>query len=165
MFNPLVLAAAAVIPLLIGMLWYNPRTFGSVWMKEAGITPEHAKGANMALIFGLTYVLSFFAAFALSGIVIHQAGFVSLMQGQPGFMEPGSETTKLIEDFMATYGDRFRTFKHGALHGSITGIALALPIVGINALFERRSFKYVAVHVGYWIASFALMGGVICQWY
>ena len=165
MFNLPILAAAAVIPLIVGFVWYNPRTFGTFWMKEAGVSPDSAKGANMFLIFGLTYVFSFFAAFALSAIVIHQAGFVSLMQGQPGFMEPGSDTTKLIEEFMTTYGDRFRTFKHGVLHGSMTGIALALPILGINALFERKSFKYIAINVGYWIVSFALMGGVICQWY
>jgi hypothetical protein len=41
--------------------------------------------------------------------------------------------------FMADY-DRFRTFKHGALHG-FERIILALPIMGTNALFEKRSFN------------------------
>jgi hydrogenase maturation factor len=35
--------------------------------------------------------------------------------------------------------------------------------VGINALFERRGGKYILVHVGYWIVTLALIGGVVCQ--
>jgi hypothetical protein len=43
------------------------------------------------------------------------------------------------------------------------GLTLALPIIGINALFERRGFKYIAINVGYWVVSMAIMGGIICQ--
>jgi len=39
---------------------------------------------------------------------------------------------------------------------------LALPIVGIPALFERKGFNYIAINAGYWIVSMALMGGVLC---
>jgi hypothetical protein len=42
----------------------------------------------------------------------------------------------------------FRTFKHGALHGFLSGLFLALPIIGTNALFER-SFKYTLVTGGF----------------
>jgi hypothetical protein len=38
-----------------------------------------------------------------------------------------------------------------------------LPLIGINSLFERKSFKYIFIHTGYWIISLALMGGVLCQ--
>lgn len=158
--NFIVLAATALIPLLVGAIWYNPKIgFGHAWMKAANMSPNAVQGANMALVFGLTYLFSFFAAAALYSIVIHQAGFVSLMQGYEG-----PESTQAVSDFLAAYGDRFRTFKHGALHGTIAGITLALPILGVNALFERKGFKYVAINVGYWIVSLALMGGVICQW-
>ena len=47
---------------------------------------------------------------------------------------------------MADYGDAFRTFKHGALHGTIAGIFIALPIIGTNALFERKSAKYIFIN-------------------
>jgi hypothetical protein len=59
--------------------------------------------------------------------------------------------------------DSFRTFKHGMLHGIITSIFLVLPIIGINALFERRGAKYIFIHVGFWAICFALMGGILCQ--
>jgi len=60
------------------------------------------------------------------------------------------------------YGSNFRTFKHGAFHGILASLMLALPLIGINALFERKGFKYIAINVGYWIVSFAIMGGIVC---
>ena len=44
------------------------------------------------------------------------------------------------------------------------GLFLALPILGTNALFERKGFKYIAVNAGYWILTIALMGGLLCAW-
>lgn len=51
--------------------------------------------------------------------------------------------------FMADYGTAFRTFKHETLHGLLTGLFLALPIIGTNALFEKRSFKYTLITGGF----------------
>jgi hypothetical protein len=65
---------------------------------------------------------------------------------------------------MDTYGDRFRTFKHGALHGGITSIFFVLPMIAIPAMFERRSAKYILIHAGYWFISLCIMGGIICAW-
>ncbi|WP_308224826.1 DUF1761 domain-containing protein [Flavobacterium sp. J372] len=36
--------------------------------------------------------------------------------------------------------------------------------MAINALFERKSAKYVLINAGYFIVSLAIMGGIICQW-
>jgi Protein of unknown function (DUF1761) len=63
---------------------------------------------------------------------------------------------------MAAYGNEFRSFKHGALHGTIAGFMVALPIIGTGAMFEKKGFKYIAINAGYWIVTMALMGGVIC---
>jgi hypothetical protein len=64
---------------------------------------------------------------------------------------------------MDTHGNNFRTFKHGLLHGSMSGILFVLPILAINAMFERKGFKYIAINAGYWIICLAIMGGIICQ--
>lgn len=162
----LVAAGAAIIPLLIGAIWYNPKIgFGNAWMRTAGLTEAQLQGANMAVIFGLTYLLSFFVAMALNGIVIHQLSVFSILQAEPGFLtDATAESTIFYNNFMDTYGDRFRWFGHGALHGAMAGFFLALPILGINAMFERKGFKYIAINVGFWVVSLALMGGVICQW-
>lgn len=55
-------ALCAVSSLVIGGLWYSPALFAKPWQSAAGLSDEQMKGANMALIFGLTFILSFIAA-------------------------------------------------------------------------------------------------------
>jgi hypothetical protein len=153
--------ASALIPLAVGFVWYNPKTFGNAWMKEVNLDDEKIKGANMPLIFGLTALFAVMLAFGgLYSIVIHQAGVHSLFVGT----ENDPEAQALLKTVMDKYGTSYRTFKHGALHGWIATLAIVLPVLGTNALFERRGFKYIAINVGYWAVSLVLMGGVICQW-
>jgi Protein of unknown function (DUF1761) len=158
--NFTVIALAALIPMAIGFVWYNPKVLGKAWMESAGMTEESMKGANMALIFGLSFLFAMMLSLSLttSGIIIHQSGINSI------FAELKSpEQQAYLADFMAKYGTEYRTFKHGVLHGVIAGLLLALPFIGTNALFERKGFKYIAINVGYWIITLALMGGVISQ--
>jgi hypothetical protein len=68
-----------------------------------------------------------------------------------------------VKYLIDNHGANFRSFKHGALHGTLTGFFLALPIVATGAMFEQRSWKYIAISAGYWIITFMLMGGLICQ--
>ncbi|MBK7856965.1 MAG: DUF1761 domain-containing protein [Bacteroidetes bacterium] len=155
---------AALIPLAVGFVWYNPKFLGNAWMQESGMTEEKAKGANHALIFGLTYVFAVLAGMILMPMVIHQMGVMSVLVDEPGFNDPNSELAIWYKGFMEQYGNNFRTFKHGALHGTIAGLFFALPIIAINAMFERKSWKYIWINVGYFTVTFALMGGVICAW-
>lgn len=148
---------AGLIPLVTGFIWYNPKVFGNAWMKSAGLDEEKMKGANMPLIFLLCYLFGVILASVLMTIVIHQMGFNSVMQG-----DNTPETAAYMKNFFETYGNRFRTFKHGALHGTISGFFIAMPILGTAALFERKIFKYIAIHTGYWMLTMALMGGVLC---
>ncbi len=161
--NLVVLFLAALIPLVIGFIWYSPKVFGNAWMKAAEMTEDKMKGANMARTFIWTYVLSLLAAFGLNFMVVHQWHIYSILIDEPGFNDPGSETGQYIAAFMERYGSNFRTFGHGFLHGIIGSLAIVLPVLGINAMFERKSFSYIAINAGFWIVSFALMGGVICQ--
>ncbi|TGL60384.1 DUF1761 domain-containing protein [Leptospira ognonensis] len=161
--NPIVILLTALIPLTIGFIYYHPKAFGNAWMKTSGLTEESLKKGNFPIILLLCYVFSLFLAMALTGIVIHQNHIYSILINEPGLKEEGSVLFNYVADFMSKYGTNFRTFKHGAFHGALSGIFLALPIVGINALFERREWKYTAIHVGYWTLTLALMGGVICQ--
>ena len=161
-FNFTMIALAGLVPLLLGFIWFHPKVFGTAWMNAAGVTMESKKGANMILIFTLAYISSFFVAFSLNFNVIHQLHMYSILANEPGINEPNSEIGQYLSNFMAKYGSNFRTFKHGALHGTLTGVFLIFPVIGVNALFERKSFKYVAINAGFWIACFCLMGGIIC---
>ena len=157
LLNPIAMLVAAVSALFVGFIWYNPKVFGNAWMKAAGMTDEQVKGGNMAKIFGLALLFAFLLATALPGIVIHQMGAFSLVQGELGVLPS-------YDAFMNEYLNEFRTFKHGAFHGVLTGIFIALPILGTNALFERKGAKYIFINSGYWIVTLAIMGGIICGW-
>lgn len=156
--NFLALLAAAASTLVIGFIWYNPKVFGTIWMKESGTTEDKMKGANMALIFGMAVFYAFLMAMILQFLTIHQWGAIGMIGGDATNAKPS------FTAFMNDYGTAFRTFKHGMLHGFISGLFLALPIVGTNALFERRSWKYILISGGYWIVCFMVMGGIICAW-
>ncbi len=161
-YNFLFVPLAALIPLIFGAVWYHPKVFGTAWAVSSGVTEAQMKSGNMLKVFGLTYVLSVMAALALSGMVIHQGHVYSVLLGEPGLYEAGSELNGYVTDFMEKYGRNYRTFKHGAFHGMLAGIFFALPVLGINAMFDRKGFKYIAINTGYWIVVLALMGGVIC---
>jgi hypothetical protein len=160
--NFVILLVSSLIPLFMGFVWYHPKVFGTVWMKEANISDEQIKSSNMAKILILCYILSFFLAFSIQFMVIHQYSLYSLFAGQD-ITDTNSELGAFFKTILDRVGNNFRTFKHGAFHGFLGGLFSATTIVGINALFERKSFKYVALHAGYWIITMMLMGGVICQ--
>lgn len=163
--NFIVIGATSLIPLFLGFIWYHPKVFGNAWMQAAGMTDEKIKSANMGLIFGLTFVLSILFALSTPYLVIHQLHFFSTLANQSSLVDdPTSPAAILAKNFMDNYGHEFRTFKHGAFHGLLTGLFLALPIVGINALFERKGFKYIAINAGYWITALVIMGGIVCAY-
>lgn len=155
-FNFLALFLAAVSTLAVGFVWYNPKVFGNIWMKEAGIKEEDAKGVNMIAVFGMSIFYAFLISFILQFLVIHQYGAIGMIGGDP------SKALPSYTAFFADYGTAFRTFKHGALHGFMTGLFFALPVIGVGALYERRSWKYVLIAGGYWVVSCMIMGGIIC---
>ena len=159
-FNLYAILLASFTSVIVGFIWYNPKVFGNILMRESGMTEGKIKGTKMALLFGLSFFYAFLISLVLEGIVIHQNGAISLVGGAMEFENAKPSFTA----FMADYKDAFRTFKHGALHGFITGLFFALPIIATTALHERRSFKYVLVVSGYWIVSLTIMGGIICAW-
>lgn len=154
--NPIAIPVAAIAALVIGFIWYNPKVFGNAWMKASGMTEEKIKSGNMAVIFGFALLFAVLLASLLMQFTNHQWGAFGMVGGEP-------ETAKeSFEVFMADYGTAFRTFKHGALHGTLFGIFGALPIIGTNALFERKSAKYIFINSGYWIVTLAVMGAILC---
>ena len=160
--NFLYVVLTAFIPMIMGFLWYSNFLFGNAWMQAAGVSQEQLKSGNMAVIFIVSLILSVLIAMSLMSVTIHQMGVYSIFVGDPGLADPQSPTSLYLADFMEKYGRNYRTFKHGALHGALCGLFLVTPVISILALFERRSFKYIAIHAGYWILTLAIMGGVIC---
>lgn len=74
--NYLAVAAAAVASFVIGGLWYSPVLFGKAWMQENGLSEEKIRSSNMAVIFGVSFVLSVIISFNLAAFLGKDAGLV-----------------------------------------------------------------------------------------
>ncbi|SCY69909.1 Protein of unknown function [Flavobacterium caeni] len=48
--NFLAILVAALSTLPVGFIWYNPKVFGNLWMRESGMTEDKAKSGNMLKI-------------------------------------------------------------------------------------------------------------------
>ncbi|WP_116124183.1 DUF1761 domain-containing protein [Lewinella sp. IMCC34183] len=156
--------ATALIPLLVGSVYYNERVVGGMWMRATGLNPERLRGGNMAVIFGMTYLFSLVITVVLQFFVIHQMAIAGLLLNQEGFAEAGSPLMNQLAELDASSGllTNHRSFGHGVFQGLEIALAFVGPIFAINALFERRRWNYVLIHVGYWAITLALMGGVLC---
>lgn len=154
--NFIALLLSSLSTLVVGFIWYHPKVFGTIWMNESGMTEDKMKGSNMILIFSMSIFYAFLISFVLQFLVIHQSGAISMVGGDP------SKALPSFQAFMTDYGTAFRTFKHGALHGFMSGLFFALPVIGVGALYERRSWKYVLIAGGYWVITCMIMGGIIC---
>jgi hypothetical protein len=134
--NWLAVAVAAITPMIVGFVWYHPKVLGGVWMKANGFTEESLKGKNMGLIFGAAFGLSILLALFLN---VNVTGF-----GQ--------------EDL------RYHTFQHGVAHACMLTVLVVLPLYGTTALFERRSWSWLLVNVGYWFVTLVIALGVLSAW-
>ena len=63
--NWLAVVVAAVSTFLLGGLWYGP-LLGRSWMAASGMTEERARQGNMALVFGVSFLLQLLAAVVLA---------------------------------------------------------------------------------------------------
>lgn len=77
-------------------------------------------------------------------------GVMQTLINEPGFNEQTGEAFNYFQDFITNYGTRFRTFKHRALHGEMSGVIFTFLIIAINS--------------GYWVVCLAIMGGILLRW-
>lgn len=158
--NWIAIFVSALTTLVIGFIWYSPKVFGTAWMNENGFTQEELQKGNMLKIFGLTYIFSILIVTVEMSLTIHQSGAMGMIGGPMKI----NEALPSFQAFMNDYGTAFRTFKHGALHGFISGLFFAFPIIAINGLFERKSWKYIFIHAGFWMVCLTVIGSIICGW-
>lgn len=167
--NFIAIVVAALMPTVIGFIWYHPKVFGNLWMNAAGMTDEKIRSGNMPVIFGVSFLLSVMLAVVMNSIAYHDSfveGALYYITNRTMQPEAGSEAAKWLEYYKTTLAASNHTFQHGAFHGFfLGGVFFALPIMATNALFERKSFKYIAVNAGYWMVTLGLMGGLLAAWH
>lgn len=54
-----------------------------------------------------------------------------------------------------------QTFVHGALHGILVGLMVAVPALTINYLYQRKSLKLWLIDASYMVLLLGLSGGVM----
>lgn len=61
-------ALCGALSLVVGSIWYNPKTFGTIWMQEIGLTEEDAQKGNMPMIFGLSFLICCYLAYEMKWV-------------------------------------------------------------------------------------------------
>lgn len=53
----------------------------------------------------------------------------------------------------------------GTMAGALAGIGWVATAMGVNYLFERKSFRFWLINAGYMVVSFTLMGAILGAWH
>jgi len=120
--NWLGIALASLAPLVVGAIWYHPKVFGQMWMDALGFKEEDLRKGNMAVLFGVTFLMSFTLAYY----------FAMRYHG---------------------HGEDSSVIAHAAYHGFMTFGYLGMPILVMNFLYERRSWGFILMNLGYWFLA------------
>ncbi len=138
--NFLAIAVAALVPLIVGLVYFHPAVLGGPWMRVNGFTLESiGKGPNPILYvvaLGLSFLLSMFVCINVTG--------------------PGQDA--------APDGHSYATFGHGTVHGVMISLLVLLPVLGTMSIFEKRGWGWVFTNLGYWMLTLAIMGGILSAW-
>lgn len=141
--NWLAILAAALVPTVIGMLFYGP-LFEKQWLSSLGKTKAEMEPSNPGLTYGLAMFMAFVAALGMK------------------------MTIELVHKDLNSAGElvfgSFHTFGHGAIHGLGLALTLVVPIVVSLSLFQKNSGKNIILNVVFWIICFMLMGGILDAW-
>lgn len=134
-FNWFAVIAASLVGFVIGFIWYGP-LFGKKWMNSVGMTEEDAQNGNMKKIFGVSFIFQFVMAICLAMFFF----------GDP-------EGAEMI------------TASSGAFYGFLTGFGWVAMSIGVNALYEQKSWSYILINGGFWVVVYTLMGLILGAWH
>ena len=163
--NWLILPMVAIIPIILGMIWYNPKVMGT---KLAQINDQPISSISSNFTIGriaLVYLLSVFFAYVLMLNSVHQVAIFQLFFMDSEVAKAGSEYQAFIDNFMENYGHRHRSFGHGLLHGAEAAFFYGLGTLGLTTLLTGGSLKKIWIHLGFIVICGSLMAGFICAFF
>ena len=135
--NWLAVVACVLASMIIGSIWFGPKTFFPVWWKAIGKSEKDApSNTSMGMVWGLIVLASFV-----------QAVFMSLMVNAMGSMTSGG----------ATLGS-------GAMAGFILWLGFVAPSSLTNKLFADRLKAWV-LEAGNHLVTFVVMGAIVGAWH
>ncbi|MBK8484701.1 MAG: DUF1761 domain-containing protein [Saprospiraceae bacterium] len=138
--NLIAVAVAALVPMIMGFIYYHPKVMGNAWMKANGFTLESIGTGPKPVLYLVALAFSFLLSFRLCIDVI----------------APGQD--------VAPDGHSYITFQHGLSHGAINTIFLLLPVLGTISIFEKRGWNWLFVNLAYWGVTLMIMQGILSAW-
>ena len=133
--NFLAIGLAALAGIVIGAVWFGPKTFFPLWWKLLGRNPSDQPGtADMAVVFGSTFLSAIIQSIVM-GVVI------GLAENATGEM---STLT-------------------GLATGALLGVGFAASASLSHHLFGGFAFKAWVLEAGQDIVSLAAMGAIIAS--
>jgi hypothetical protein len=134
--NWLAVIACVVASMIIGSVWFSPKTFYPAWRQAIGKSETDVPSTtNMGMVWGLIVLAS-----------LVQAIFMSLMVTAMGSMTPGG----------ATLGS-------GAMAGFFLWLGFVAPSSLTNKLFADRLKAWV-LEAGNHLITFVVMGAILGAW-
>ena len=133
--NYLAVLVSGIAAFALGTLWYTS-FFGKAWQRLLGRKDEDLQKGSMAVTMISSFVLMLVVAF----------GLAMLIQGHPN---PASKVDAIS----------------GLYHGLVVGFVFVGMSVGINYLYQRRSFKLWLIDAGYQIIFMGLQGLILGAWH
>ena len=135
--NWLAVVVCVFASMIIGSIWFSPKTFFPAWWKAIGKSENDGPSStNMGMVWGLIVFSSFV-----------QAVFMSLMVHAMGSMRPGG----------ATLGS-------GAMAGFFLWLGFVAPSSLTNKLFADRIKAWV-LEAGNHLVAFVVMGAILGAWH
>jgi hypothetical protein len=125
---------SALVAMVMGMLWYSPALFFKAWMKATGTTEADMAAAKNK---GMSKQMSIGALLALvmSYVLANIVGFSGA----------------------ATFGDGMQT-------GFWVWLGFVATATANAVLYERKTWAWYRITIGYYLVSLVLMGGILAAW-
>jgi hypothetical protein len=139
-----VLVSMAVY-LLLGWLWYSPRLFGNIWLKEMHYSGGEKPGRKEMV---RSMILALVGCFLTSLVLTHsiQVWRPSVWWGINGIPDSPSYLFGLTSAFFIWIG-------------------YYLPVFLNNVAFEKSSWKLFGINAGYHLVGLQVIGQILANWW
>jgi len=135
--NWLAVIVCVVVSMVVGFIWFGPKTFFPIWWKAIGKSESQSPSVqNPLAMWGLTIIAAFIQAVSMS-LMVHALG--SMMSGG------------------ATLGS-------GALTGFMLWLGFVAPTSLTNKLFANQPKAWV-LDAGNHLLNFILIGAILGAWH
>jgi len=125
---------SALVFYAIGAVWYSPLLFAKAWQKATGVTQEKMASVNKGKM-ALTFISTFILSLLMACVTAHLSIRVES-----------------------------HTLHSGIMLGFWIWLGYVAVSMGINYLYEGKSFKLFCINAGYFFIGLLKMGAIMALW-